>query len=144
MNMEKGWDENQQFWFDVFNPMGYYDLVTDPTQEKMEEQAFHMAIKSGLLTTAATGVWALSGGGASMGMWFGAAPPTFKRMFFLKAEGYRAAGQFARQHLLRPALTAIRGITPYAIAYGAGYLLIDALHGVLDGPILPELHIDLY
>ncbi len=89
MNWERGLEENLRFWTDVFNPMGYVELIQDPSAEKAREQALHFAIKSGLVTTAAAGVWALSGGGASMGMWFGASPPTAFRMFALKADTYR-------------------------------------------------------
>lgn len=97
MNWEKGWDQNVQFWGDVFNPMGYVELATDPSEDKFAEQALHFSIKSAIATGAAAGVWALSGGGASMGMWFGASPPTAKRMFALKADTYRAMAQFVWQ-----------------------------------------------
>ena len=89
MNLERGLDETVRFWSDVLNPMGYVELIQDPTAEKAKEQALHFAIKSGILTTGAGLVWALSGGGASMGMWFGASPPTAGRMFALKADTYR-------------------------------------------------------
>ncbi len=96
MNWERGLDESLRFWSDVFNPIGYFELIQDPTADKAKEQALHFAIKSGILTTGAGLVWALSGGGASMGMWFGASPPTAGRMFALKADTYRQLFHGAR------------------------------------------------
>ena len=110
------WDANVDFWGDVFNPLGYWDLAVDPTWDKAKEQMFHFGIKSALLTTAAAGVWALSGGGASMGMWFGASPPTAGRMMALKASGYKEVAQWMYTH--RAALA--RGIG-WGIAAYIGY-----------------------
>ena len=76
---QRAWDQNVDFWTDVFNPLGYVEFALDPTYERGKEQAFHFGIKSMILASAATAVWALSGGGSSMGMWFGASPPTAKR-----------------------------------------------------------------
>lgn len=109
-------DETVDFWGDVFNPLGYWEFATDPTWDKGKEQMFHFGLKSALLTTAAAGVWALSGGGASMGMWFGASPPTAQRMMALKASGYKEVGQWLYTH--RAALA--RGVG-WGIAAYIGY-----------------------
>ncbi len=125
MNWEKGFEENIEFWSEVFNPMGYVDLVLDPTEAKAREQALHFSIKSAMVTTAATGVWALSGGGASMGMWFGAEPPTTRRMLALKADTYRQM------------LNAIRHAPPYlarAAPYAAGAAVVaGTTHAIQTG-----------
>lgn len=113
---EEGWDQNIDFWSDILNPWGYVDFALEPTWDKAEDQAIAFGVKSFIATTAATGVWALSGGGASMGMWFGASPPTAKRMMFLKAAGYKEA--FAWIYRNRAPLA--KGVG-YALAVYVGY-----------------------
>ncbi len=112
------WRENWDFWADVFNPFGYVELATNPSAEIAQEQAFHFAIKSAMLTAGAGGVWALSGGGASMGMWFGAARPTFWRMLNLKAAGYKEAAQFLYNHRVAIARGGAYAVGSY-VAYRA-------------------------
>ncbi len=109
----EGWDQNVDFWTEVFNPLGYVEFALEPTYEKGKEQLFHLAIKSAILTSAATGVWALSGGGASMGMWFGASAPTAQRMFALKAASYKEAAQFMYSHRATLARGAAYGLGAY-------------------------------
>ena len=117
--------EALSWWADVFNPLGYLELASEPSEEKFAEQALHFSIKSAIVTAAAASVWALSGGGASMGMWFGASPPTTRRMLALKADTYRQmmeATRHAAPHLARAAPyaagAAVTGGTIHALRTG--------------------------
>ncbi len=110
----------------VISPLSYAELAMDPTKENAAEAAEHALVGTAILGTAVFATWAISGGGASMGMWFGATTPT---MFTITAVKIDMAHQTAQGTAnLGRAVAA----SPYARALGWLGLGLFAYIGILE------------
>jgi hypothetical protein len=66
------------YFGEVFNPFGYYSFVVDPDRDYVEKGE-HFFVASTLISAPLMMGAALSGGGASMPMWFVMGVPAFYR-----------------------------------------------------------------
>ncbi len=106
------------YFASVLSPMSYFDLVMDPSEEQLAETAEHTLVAGGLLTLAATIPWALSGGGASMGMWFGSLPPTAKRVAAIKIDAWASMARWMYHHRAAFIRAGLYGLGSYVLYTG--------------------------
>jgi hypothetical protein len=64
------------YFGEVFNPFGYYSFVVDPDRDYVEKGE-HFLVASTVISAPLMFGAAISGGGASMPMWFGMGVPAF-------------------------------------------------------------------
>ena len=93
-DVQTNWDA-VRYIIQGINPIGYLDFDKYSTSEGRKEKAEHLAIGSTIWGSSAFGVWALSGGGASMPMWFGAMRPGIRETWAVKQHVWKTIGQQA-------------------------------------------------
>lgn len=77
MNEVESWGDGLVYYSQVLNPFGYIVFVTEDDPDYVEK-AEHLAVGTAIFGLPLLGAAALSGGGASMPMYFGMGMPSVK------------------------------------------------------------------
>ncbi len=114
-------EEGAMFWVDVWNPVGTFELAMDPTVEGVEDYLVHKAAQTAVIGGAVFIGHAVSGGGASMSMYFGSSLPSMFEggtMYYLQAGVKKEVKRATMGFLSRAGLSLAR-LTPGALALAA-------------------------
>ena len=131
-------EEGAAFWVAAWNPVGTFELAMDPTAEGFEDYFVHKVAQTAVIGGVVFIGHAVSGGGASMPMYFGSSLPSMFEggtMYWLQA-GVKKEVKRATMGFLSRAGIGLARLTPGALAMaalaGVGYYGSE-LYGELTG-----------
>lgn len=130
----EGPSEIPGYFGDVFNPFGYYTFVVDPDRD-IVEKGEHFLVASTVISAPLMFGAAISGGGASMPMWFGMGLPAMRHRAMAAAAFKRELVHGAMRHAfqgLKGAVQRFPGVFAAGLAAGVGYYGSE-VYGWLSG-----------
>ena len=134
------------YFGEVFNPFGYYTFAVDPNRDYYEKGE-HMLVAMTIVSTPLMMGAALSGGGATMPMWFGMGTPAWYHRAMSAAAFKKQLVHGAMRHAfqgLKVATQRFPGLlAAAAVGYGAYlanefYADVTPFRGIMD--LQPQLY----